>query len=449
MIYLFFLTELSYSQISRFGISLQQVNYPTSELNNSKNNFSQFQLALQASDQSFKSKWKVDTGLNRYDNVLDIKPIELYYSLGVKKQELSFYIGQKKNSYSLADEKWFLGLWQPVYQRDLLNPEIMGTIGLHLNLSKTYFDFHASYLPLYLPNINPERSTNDSQINSKGRWFRPLSQEIDFIGRKTKINYSIVNPRMEEVVLKSGLLLKTSLKPNDSLIISVSAADKPMNEPQFKYSGKYTVSEQKNDFFNAEISPVIFRHQIYNFEVFNKWNELWSGYLSLGADVPEKKTISQKTDGVGFQAQQQPKDLKYQSVGITYQDNNFCYFCQLDVSYIQIQTDEVLDFDQDGKQIGSVLPNRTHFSRAVSLASSFSYQLFGVLQNLNVSWVRELKLKGQIFKFLNQIQLNKATSISVGFDLLGVDEENIENENSFFNQFRANDRYFVGMNYAF
>jgi hypothetical protein len=406
-------------------------------------------LSWKTKNQLSSRKWFVDASLNQYDNILDLKPIEFYFNFKFS-EPLDLDFGQKREVYSVADEKWSLGLWQPVYQRDLLNPQTMGMIGAHLRFRKSAVDLQASYLPVFLPNINPEKSSSDNQIKSQGRWFRPLNQEIDFIGKKTDVRYSIGSAKTEEMLLQNSLLLRAALNlNNERLKISASAANKPINEPQFKYSGRHILSEQNKDFFEAQVSPVVFRHQVYNLDLTSQLSPGWFTYVSFGADEPEKKKLGFSTNSVGFQAQQKPESLRYESFGFNYKNDDFCYLCELDISYIKTQSEPVIDVDQDGKKLGSILPNRSIYSQAVRFSPTFRNQIFGLSQDVNMTWIRDLKLKGQILKLINKMRLTKSMSLSIGFDAIGVDDESELNESSFFNQFRANDRYFMGLGYVF
>lgn len=180
-----------------------------------------------------------------------IKLTEFYFDLPFSpanaKTTPSLMLGRKKSNWSELDARWNLGVWEPVFKWNPINPERQGLTGLFLYFPGQYLDIELMGSPLYLPDQGPSFQVNEDGEFEKGNpWFKRPADSVRVVpgGETSRVEYNFKRPTDTDVVMQNTYSARGRFK-YEQISLQGSYAYKPMNQLPLAYTGALDVSRDK------------------------------------------------------------------------------------------------------------------------------------------------------------------------------------------------------------
>lgn len=357
-------------------------------------------------------------------------------------QSPSLSFGRKFLRWNRLDSDEHLALWQPQFALDTLRPQKQGLTGLFLGFKPKQWDFTLFASPLFIPSLGPEIKEENGSLISESRWYRAPSSKFNMMqSRNNPIVYHLDIPEQKKLVENWSMaaLVKYGNQVNAPKV-SMALADKPVNELILKRQINVDTSNQAT----VVVSPDVARHRLYSANVSLKKDDL-NFSTSYIEDEPE-----QKLPEVGW-ASQSLQPLKIYSGTISLDLKNK-YFMG-DISYTRMKSfgGEIIDITSNGEA-----DDKTLFDQRLRFKDTSRFEFSGELPkfiskkiNLHFSYLYDHEVVGQLVETELNFELKNKLKLIAGADFLGVDNSDTAKESSFLNQFRANDRIYGGMTYAY
>lgn len=370
---------------------------------------------------------------------------------GSSNNEDGFFVGRKKENWSVVDQDWNLGLWQPLYQEDGLRIHQQGLFGgfYKSNFGSTRIQAFAS--PVFIPSLNGDLSQEVDTLATQSRWMRDLPQQATVNGRDVELSYRLKTPPYTELLAQPSLGLQASWGQADQgTWIALGVARKPMNALSIKYDAAL-VSRSVGFQGQAEVVPVVHNHNLISAD-FGFTAQDIDFTLSAMADEPMIEPVQNGFSDEGFQTdyyQQRPLASQTFAAKASSQFlvGSLNQAIQWTVSYLKVNSERTLDYDSEGIQQSQFVPDRFILTNALSLQGQTN--LFEKIQ-VRLKFLRDFDQSGSFWSFRTTYTPTAVWSFFAGFDILGVDQVNeIETDSRFLNSFRHNDRVFGGLNYGF
>lgn len=166
----------------------------------------------------------------------DLPELSLSYVYGFQTfpyiNTIELHLGRKIKRWSLADEYWDMGLWNPLNRLNPLHPTSNGLIGsfLTVNSKRWSFDFFLS--GIYLPNKEVPVKEKEGRAYSAHRWYNPLYDQAVFNLSYLDIYYSLDRPFLMDLLFQGSYIFsfKTWARKSDAYYwMRWSFTDKPVN----------------------------------------------------------------------------------------------------------------------------------------------------------------------------------------------------------------------------
>ena len=367
----------------------------------------------------------------------------------LKKTNIAF--GRKIEFWSQLDQDWQLGLWEPKYNLDPLRPYNQGLTGLFVKYEDGPWELLALASPVFVPTMGPEIKEKDGSLVSDSRWYRSPSPEGPIMGEKTDIVYSLEIPDIQKLVTNPGYAARARYgKTTDGLWLSANAAYKPINNLALKYDASLAITDSAAE-GQVSVSPAVVYHKLMGADI--GWN-FSKAMISASwlQDRPERylpENPNSDTDWV----LQQPGDMDI--YGLHFQSwVDQSYFVDpvvIQLDYLKAYEQETRDQASDGSDRGSLFPSRLNFTNAVSVKAALPFRSSAGTRILTqFGLMREIDQNGGLLSSTVTFYPAQKWAWTLGADVLAVDDPSSENTDTrFFNQFRANDRFYSGVTYAF
>lgn len=371
---------------------------------------------------------------------------QLYASVSTNEQRVQVSAGRKLEFWSQADQDWQLGLWQPKSLLDALRPEDQGLTGVFYKHNYNQYEFLAFASPIFIPTMGPSVREKDGSLVAQSRWYSAPSNTFSLNGTDTRVAYDLDVPDIERLVSNPGGGLRARWGAGtDGLWTSASAGYKPINALLLKYKKSLFLPETDPQTGEVTVSPEVGYHYIWGADVGYRFSSNMISFSYI-EDSPDAKLTSdnwvvqnpQRLRAFTFHADSAFSVAGFeQPVGIA-----------LDV--LHVDGSNIRDFDADGTEQGAIFGERLNFNRAASVKANFQTTIFNRPFFSNFKYMREFEQKGTLINAELNYYPQKSVAVILGADVLGVDDDSVENTDSrFLNQFRANDRVYGGMSYVF
>ncbi len=357
--------------------------------------------------------------------------------------------GRKLEFWSQGDQDWHLDLWQPNQTFDGLRPDQQGLTGIFFKREQGEIEILAMGSPVFIPTMGPSVKNDNGTLDSDSRWFRAPSSTFMLFDQERTVVYSLNVPHWEELVAKpgAGLRLRTRGYEKGGLWGAMGGAFKPMNQLLLKYDKKLDSTEEGEDTGAATLYPVVGYHSLFSADLGYKFSRsmLAVSYLS---DQPVD--VEQKTDD--------PYTIQHASPAKAY---TFHADTEVDVAflnnplgltfaYLRVDGGDLADYDAKGMYQGAVFTSRFQFTHAAMIRAEIQTDIKNKKLISRFKYLREFDQRGMIGSAEITYFPVKALGLTVGADMLGVDDASNDNtDDSFLNQFRANDRAYAGLSYVF
>lgn len=412
--------ELNHEQLSTAGI---QVNHLRDR--------GKSESAIQAS-----AFYSFDEGLPYYN-------IEQFY-YAVESGDHVAAIGRKKHNWSVADQAWETGLWQPQFRWDRLRPEEQGFIGgfWQKDLHKKG-RLRAMVSPIFLPDTGVEFEKKKGEFSSANPWFKPPPPTVVVLGEETQVYEYLEMPALSEVVFNPGLAVQYEHQIDESNQATVSYGYKPINQVMNSFKYKLRAAEDGGG-VRLEFYPWVAYHHLLTTEHVYK-DRYYTNTLSATYEVP---TRLMEDDDMVYQDLREAYVLSWLgSYALAGEgDSAFRVFGGYMRFFGGYLPDGGDNFD----------PGKTQFELRPRFLSVFkaglSYPVWHTKRRLRnkIEVNYDNILNGGTVLTEVEYAFNKNLFFTTQLDLIGVFEtsEDIK-KSSFINSYRANDRLQVRLSYVY
>lgn len=363
---------------------------------------------------------------------------EFYFRMDPLWSGTTLFLGRKRSSWSGLDAGWKLGLWEPVYRIDALNPHTQGLTGLFVNFKTSNWNLEIFGTPFFLPDHGPQMETRNGQFVREHPWVQYPPSEVYIKDVPTEARYQIDKPSIPDVIVNTGYGMNLQWGQPDHEGWSARAAwsSKPMNQLLLGFDGNLKLAEQ--DHLDIKIHPEVGFHRLASLDGFYR-SENWAMSVGLIDEQPQAQAFDLPWTYQNFSPSQ------YAAAGFDFFTESFRW----GVGYLQRSGGELLARGPRAGSAGGVLPERFLFRKLVKteivynapLRGRWSYELAG-------EWRREIDEGSEIFSGQSSLLMGPFWRVFMGFDLL-QSENRIPNKADFIESYLMNDRVYGGLQYVF
>ncbi len=348
-------------------------------------------------------------------------------------------LGRKKSDWSQADQRWNLGVWEPVFKWNPLNPERQGFTGLFLSFPFENVDLEVLGSPVYLPNQGPSFQVSENGEFIQGNpWFRAPADSVHLWSQTSKVEYTLKKPNEAEVVMQRSYATRLRVK-TDSFFLQGSYAFKPMNELPLGYDGLLDIARDRG---MVEIVTSVQYHEVTGTDL--EWH---SKYLKLGISAFRDKPFGQAE----FSNESKWTRPIYREAFATspYLDFNFSPGWTAKLQYLSISGGEVDEVGPMADAHRASITQRYPFTQAQSMEVEYQGR-WGLRRPWQSSLNYTVSTKNQfdLIRWRGMVQVSKLWNVFAETLLVRAQALTQANHNDIA-QFENHDRLLAGAAYAF
>lgn len=436
----------------KFDLGFKQTQFASvPNQKNQTNDMTQLNLQIKSDANLLKSeKLNIDSGfesivvapLTDTSGAFQLAVPEAYLQNRWNESGIYLSLGRKKNDWSLLDQKWGLGLWQPLARWDAANPIEQGLTGAFIGFRNEWmeFDFFAS--SVYLPDQQPEFKSEDGEVSSENRWFRAPVTQAELTYSASNIRYNIEKPTASEVINQSSRAARIRLGQDKGLFFSTSYGSKPANQFHIGIdtSGIYRAN---SGILYADIYPYVVTHSLrthelgylfQNSQLVFSFNKETYNNPSLPDNYEQTALMDSAYMGGFFEFKMDVFGIKNSKANVSYVNRNIA---NEDASSTIIRGDV------------EASTSRLHFKELYG----FELQKIFILSRSNevgmgLKYVYSPIDSGEWYQFNLRFQPEPHWYLYMNADVFGVDENSLP-KSSFISTFKGNDRVTGGISYVF
>jgi len=214
-------------------------------------------------------------------NYLDIS--EFYFQTTMTESE-KLIVGRKLMTWNELDSRWNLGLWQPLFQWNPLNPEAQGLSGIFWQAERTGYAITIFASPVYIPNQGPAFEIVNGQFVVGNPWFRRPPESVRIFSESTQVDYNFEKPSESQVVFQASYGARLFFGSHDNTSVQLSYMYKPSNELALGYAGILDTSTLRGI---VDLKPVVYFHTLNGIDIAQRWGG-WRVGVSGVLDRPQK-----------------------------------------------------------------------------------------------------------------------------------------------------------------
>ncbi len=389
--------------------------------------------------------------LNTYQDVEQVnyfKPAEIYYKFQPTENSRLF-LGRKLMPWSRSDRLWKRGLFESRFMDEPLDGRPAGLTGLFLTSprpgEKGWLLFAS---PLFIPELGPRVSVQEGKLTSSNPWFRPPSERIRLDGNDINMRYSIERPSTEDIILQTSLGMSYRWSSDESPWgVRAGYVWKPMNQFLMSVPFVLGLTDVADDIeVEARIQPSVQYHHLTSIMLERKIAPLWSLWADWSYERPElkgvsRKAISQTTSPAHIYTvtlERRPQEVK----------TRFATQYWLSVSgLVGGDTDDRGEFATTGE---SLFERRYQFQESAQLGlKTYLGRSLGWPAQWKLSAIYDHQQSGGIVSTQVDIFSSQNFHWNISADWIGKVKETSKVDDGFTGQYRANDRYSMGVRYVF
>ncbi len=206
---------------------------------------------------------------------------EAYVSTSRKLAPVQLSLGRQLQHWSGVDEVWKMGVWQPRFVWDPLNPDPVAFTGATLMVKQPTFRITAFATPLYLPERGMGMSVANGAVTSASPWVSLPPTSMTIFGQNTPMRYDVAMPSITSVLIHPGASGSARFGGDVGFWGQLGYAYKPLNQIIMGYDG----SLGTDGVLNATVYPRFLYHHLITGEAAYSSQELELS-LSTMAEVP-------------------------------------------------------------------------------------------------------------------------------------------------------------------
>ncbi len=354
-----------------------------------------------------------------------------------------YTFGRKILPWSDLDEYWQLGVWQPRFRWNYLEPETQGLTGLFASHKTEMFEIVAFATPLYLPDQGPSFSLKDGIFSSPSPYFTAPASEGGFMNQKTHVHYGVDRPAIAKIVMQPAGVMMVRYGHEKGAWTRIAYAYKPMNQLLLGVEGYLDLNS-----YDAMVTahPRVVYHHVsaweggYRSDAVSAWGGLTREWTM--SDTPPASWTSQQIS---------PATLAGAGVGV-YAFRWSSEPTRLGASVLKRTGGDENDRGPFANPLLSFFESRYPFHDAVSfdVKTPFPGEL-GRKLDVSTKVLYELNNRSSALVLRMKYQTARAWTLSLGGEILSAQPEAPTQGfgSDLISRYKANDRIYGGVTYVF
>lgn len=367
-------------------------------------------------------------------NYLDIS--EFYFQTKPADSE-NLFIGRKLMNWSELDSRWNLGLWQPLFQWNPLNPEAQGLSGIFWQAERPFYSITAFASPVFIPNQGPAFEIVNGQFVPGNPWFRRPPDSVRIFSESTKVQYNFERPNESQVVFQSSYGARLTFgSAEEGTSLHLNYMYKPSNELALGYSGVLDTTILRGV---VDLKPQVFYHTLSGIDLSHR-TQNWRLGISNVLDRPQNNF-----DLEDRWTRPQFSDAYLVSPFVEYTHPQF----SVSLQSLNIYGGEIVEV---GDMASADRPGLTliyPYQQAVKLTLENRFLTRGLRRLISkLSYTTSQKNDFDFLQWKLNHRFSSLWSMYSEFDLLKSGDLTYANQNEI-SQFKNDDRFMIGAAYVF
>lgn len=274
-------------------------------------------------------------------------------------------LGRKKVKWNELDESFQMGLYQPQFSWNILQPESQGLTGLFLNVgsadSKTPFGLDLFASSIFVPDQGSGYEIKGGQFQKSNPYFSAPPTSAQVFGKTDTIEYNVIRPTTEEVVFNRSFAARAYLGEDDQgFFVQAGYANKPSNQLTRGFQGALT---PKNT-LAVDLLPAVYNHRIMSGDIQYDFGPVALGVSAL-SEVPEAPNYTPEWTYAEFEDSELVSPfIKFKFAGI-----------RLKLAYLQVNGAEQTAVGPNKDLSSRILPQRFSFGNAYLAEVNYRYKI--------------------------------------------------------------------------
>jgi hypothetical protein len=195
-------------------------------------------------------------------------------------------IGRRIYSWSVTDETWNLGTWNPRFVWEPLKFETVGLTGFFYQYQLKKWKITGFVSGVSVPERGYPTRVQNGKLESHSPYFAPLPSKLRNGSNDININYKIDQPKAEEVVLRPGGAVAVDFGESQGGWGKVSYGYMPVNQIDLALEAYLSLGDNA---VNSIIHPRFYYHHLGTIE--SGYNgEFWSLWAGVTREEPVIKS---------------------------------------------------------------------------------------------------------------------------------------------------------------
>lgn len=364
-------------------------------------------------------------------NYLDVS--QLFWKQGVVS------VGRRKIFWSDLDERFKMGIYQPLFQWNPLQWESQGLTGifLHLENDQAPVKWGATFMgsPMFIPNQGSGYEIKNGVFEKTSPYFPMLPAQASINGRTSEIRYDLQKPATQDIVSRQSLAARLFVgDAQEGPFAQIAFSNKPMNE--LALGAK--IYQTSDDLVHVEVLPVTAHHQVLSADIHYASKYLKYGISGIQDTPAEPQFEPGWNHGV----------FKRATLTSPFLETRFRNF-DIQTAYLHVDGGEADVVGPDSAQAASFVPQRYPFQNSWLAGVRYIHRIKRH-QNLVLSSKYLRGERGEFDVWTSQASLQWAAhwTATMMAQMVAI-ERTDQGKATAFDDFANNDLVAVGVSYVF
>ncbi|MBS1964183.1 MAG: hypothetical protein JST04_18365 [Bdellovibrionales bacterium] len=343
--------------------------------------------------------------------------------------------GRRLTDWSVLDQTWGAGAFQPRFRWDYLRPQQVGLLGLYQELKSGPVKLTAFYSPIFIPDRGAPLDFADGRIRSISPWVVNPPYEIEIMRKSVPVRYDAQVPSIGSIIRQDTIGGQMMLDAGEGVWGSVSYMHKPMNQLLMSYEAYLAADDA-----HVTLYPRVAYHHVASMDL-GMHGKTMSGSISGIADIP-----TDDFHGPTLWTSQQVGNMFLVSPSLTMYPWGSKKGGNLSVSYLRVIGKDPPDTgylaDGTSREFDSRYPFKSAFLMTAELPQwrrlTTDFRLLFDIQN-----------PGTIVSWMFTYAPDRDWKLFLATDVLSSFTDETADGTDFIHRYRENDRVTGGVTYVF
>ncbi|MCB0420957.1 MAG: hypothetical protein KDD61_08170, partial [Bdellovibrionales bacterium] len=220
---------------------------------------------------------------------------ELYYYVQSDDDVFLFEAGRVKKDWSLFDQFWSFGTWQPILSWGNVYGDQQGLTGLFLTMQVRQIRLLGFVSGVFLPSQGSQVEVKDGKVISQDRWYNDPITQLEFSGENSAIYYELQEVDYQKILSQWSYGVQVAVgSPHSEGFLLASMASKPLNQLYIGIDGSHDISDGPQGLSTVvQLHPLVARHRVGTIETGFSGDDyrLW---VSMTHDRPEEPIVDDR-----------------------------------------------------------------------------------------------------------------------------------------------------------